>query len=426
MIPNWAGNHQFSAVAVEQPESMAALRRLVSDARRVRAAGQMHSFSRAADTAGVLVRLDRMGGAVEVDSTRRRARVPAGWTYADVAGALHGAGLALENLASVLHISVAGAVATATHGSGLRRGNLATQVAAVELVLGSGDVVEVDRTDTDGAGVVVALGCLGVVTALTLDVRPTYRVAQRVVQDVPLEALTERLEDVMCCGDSVSLFTTWRQDVVEQVWVKDEVPGEDVGRLDDKDALPGRGLDLLLDMGGTAATTDLDAVGAVAPPHVTAQRGTPGPWHQRLPHFRAAHNPASGAERQSEYMIDLAAGPAAARALRHVGPQLRDALIISEVRVAAADELWLSPMYGRETLCLHFTWNDDDPAVTHATSVVERALEPFEPRPHWGKLSHLDLATVADRYPAIEPMRALRDRLDPDRTFGNTLTDRLL
>lgn len=187
----------------------------------MRALGSGHSFSLVADSDGELVRLDGLPPMVEIDSGRSSVTVAAGMRYADVAAELYRKGLALPNMASLPHISVAGSCATGTHGSGDGLPCLSASVSALELVGPEGDLVELRREGGADvfSGVVVALGALGVVTRVTLDVEPAFEVAQRVRVEVPLEELGAGFDEVFGAAYSVSAFTDWRSGVA-RVWLK--------------------------------------------------------------------------------------------------------------------------------------------------------------------------------------------------------------
>jgi xylitol oxidase len=158
----------------------------------------------------------------------------------------------------------------------------------------------------------------------------------------------------------------------------------------------------------------------------TEQMGTVGPWHERLPHFRAEFTPSSGDELQSEYLVPRSSAAAALAAVAELAPLIAPVLQVGELRTIAADDLWLSSSYGRDSLAVHFTWLPDTAAVLPVVRAVEAALEPFAPRPHWGKVFDIAPEVVASRYPRLTDFRALRDELDPDRRFANAFVDRYL
>ncbi|WP_263648676.1 FAD-binding protein [Nonomuraea cavernae] len=389
-MTNWAGNIAFRARGVHRPTTLGELRRLVAGSPAVRALGSGHSFNEIADSPGELVALDRLPQAVEIDGAAARVRVGASVTYARLAPVLHASGLALANLASLPHISVAGSVATGTHGSGVANRSLAAAVSGLELVTADGSVTTLERGDADFPGAVVALGALGVVTTLTLDLVPAFELRQYVREDLPPGY---PFEQVMADGHSVSLFTDWRS---TRVWLKrrTELP-------------PG-------DWHGTRpAAGPRHPVPGMPAGSCTEQLGVPGPWHERLPHFRAGSPPSSaGDELQSEFLLPREHATEALAALTAVGDRIRPVLRISEVRTVAADDLWMSPSRDRDSVAVHFTWVKDWGAVLPVLTLVEDVLAPFDPRPHWGKLF--------TRWPSCpERFRELVRRYDPAGKFGN-------
>ncbi|KAB1910920.1 FAD-binding protein [Micromonospora sp. AMSO31t] len=399
---NWAGNVTWSARARHEPATLDELRRLVARADRVRAVGTGHSFNRLGDTTGEQVSVTGLPPTVALDRDRGTVTVAAGLRYGDLATALHAEGYALANLASLPHISVAGAVATATHGSGPANGNLATAVAALELVTADGDLLTVDRADPRFAGMVVHLGALGVVTRLTLDVVPAFEVRQYVRLGLPRAALDTALD----AAYSVSVFTGWRSPRFDQVWVKQRA---------DQPPPPADWLDT------RAADTPQHPVPGMPGEVCTAQFGAPGPWHDRLPHFRLGFTPSSGDELQSEWHVARSDAAAAVAALDPAAGRIAAVLQVCELRTVAADGLWLSPNYERDTLAVHFTWVSDAEAVAPVLAEVEERLAPFAARPHWGKLFDRDPAAA---YPRHDDFRALLREFDPAGKFRTALLDR--
>ncbi|PWU50281.1 FAD-binding protein [Micromonospora sp. S4605] len=399
---NWAGNVRYAAHQFHRPDTVDELRRLVAGSDRIRAVGTGHSFNRLGDTGGDLVSLAGLPPSVRLDPQRRTVTVPAAMRYGDLATFLHEQGYALANLASLPHISVAGAVATGTHGSGPTIGNLATAVAGLELVTADGDLLTVDRSSDSFAGMVVGLGALGVVTRLTLDVVPTFDLRQYVRLDLPREALDAAFDSAY----SVSVFTDWRTPRLREVWRKQRA-----------DQLPPPA-DWL---GTTAADRPRHPVPGMPAENCTAQLGEPGPWHERLPHFRLGFTPSSGEELQSEYHLPRAAAAEALAALDEVAHLIAPVLQVCELRTVAADDLWLSPNQGRDSLAVHFTWVADAAAVLPVVAAMEERLAPFAPRPHWGKVFGLAPDAVAATYPRYADFTALLRRLDPHAKFHTDL-----
>jgi xylitol oxidase len=402
-VTNWAGNITYAAKELHRPDSLDALRSLVADRSHVRVLGSGHSFNEIAEPGadGILLSLTALPAEVDVDTTARTVRVGGGVRYAELARVVHERGLALHNMASLPHISVAGSVATGTHGSGVANGSLASAVREVELVTADGSVLRIGRGESRFDGSVTALGALGVVTALTLDLEADYEVEQHVFTELPLEGLD--FETVASSAYSVSLFTDWRAPGFRQVWLKRRT---DQPLPDFPWAAP--------------ATEALHPVPGMPAVNCTRQLGVPGPWHERLPHFRADFMPSSGAELQSEYLLPRSYALEALHALDAIRTTVAPVLQTCEVRTVAADAQWLSPSFGRDTVALHFTWIEDTAAVLPVVRRVEEALDAFEARPHWGKVFTVPAEVLRERYPRLDDFAALAAELDPAGTFRNT------
>ncbi|WIE74936.1 D-arabinono-1,4-lactone oxidase [Curtobacterium sp. MCSS17_007] len=411
---NWAGNVTYRASALERPTSVAALQQLVAATPRLTALGSTHSFNGIADTDAVQVTLTDMPPVLEVDTDRRVVRVAAGMTHAQVASGLEARGWALANLASLPHISTAGAVATGTHGSGVRNPSLAQAVIGLELVRASGDVVRVDGSSPDGAldAHRVALGALGVVTAVELAIEPTFQVATTVHLDLLWDAVTAQFDAVMSDAYSVSMFTSFDDRGARQVWTKHRVDEPDPSV--DLVALGARRAD------GPVHPGENDAAS------VTEQGGVPGPWAERLPHFRSTFEPSTGAEIQAEYLIPAEHAVAALEALRPLESVFAPLLIAAEVRTIAADTAWLAPSSGRQSVGLHFTFRRDAEAVAAVVVRIEELLAPFDPRPHWGKVSAASVERLHEAYPRLDDFAALARDTDPTGRFRNAFLARLL
>jgi alditol oxidase len=413
-LTNWAGNHQFSATSLHQPESIEQVQEVVRSSRSLRVLGSAHSFNDIADSPGELLSLARLPRAIRIDPAPPSVTIDGPLRYGDLCGLLEDAGFALHNLASLPHISVAGACATGTHGSGDRSGCLSTAVSAMEIVTADGDIARFGR-DRDPAifdGAVVSLGGLGVVVRLTLDVQPTYQMRQDVYEDLPLAALERRFDELTSSADSVSFFTTWRGPNVDQVWLKRRVTA-------------GQAVEPAAELfGAVRATVPLHPIPGMSADACTTQLGVVGPWHDRIPHFRLDHTPSSGNELQSEYLVPRDRAIDAIVAIDGVRDRVAPLVQVSEIRTIAADELWMSPSYGRPSVAVHFTWLPDWSAVRNVLPIVERALRPFDPRPHWGKLFTMPPDEVRSRYPKLRDFVSQLRRYDPDGTFRNSFLDR--
>lgn len=410
---NWAGNVRYASARTHNPTTLDQLQETVAAASRVKVYGARHSFNAITDTDADHICLDRMDHSLSFDEQRGTVTVSGGITYGVLCAALHRAGRAIHNTASLPHITLAGAVATATHGSGDGNGVLATAVTGLELVRADGELVTLSRGQ-DGeefAGAVVGLGALGVVHRLTLQTEPAFVMQQEVYENVPMAQANEQFDAIFSDAYSVSFFIDWQEERVNEVWLK--------RRLDDGAAqTPAPTFH-----GGTLATRELHPIAAMDPTGCTPQMGIPGPWHERLPHFLVDSVPASGNELQTEYFVARAHAVGAMAALISLREEMRDVLKISEVRSMAGDDLWLSMAYGQETVALHFSWNNDWPAVSRLLPQVEERLAPFAPRPHWGKLATLSGAEIQARYPKAAAFRALAQRYDPQGKFRNEYLD---
>lgn len=400
---NWAGNVAFGAKRIHEPESIDAVRQIVEGSRRIHALGRGHSFSRIADTADDLVLLDGLPKTLKVDSVNSTVRVTSGMTYTELAEGLHRAGFAVANTASIADISIAGACATGTHGSGDDQRVLAASVAAIQFVVADGNLVELRRDiDRDHfPGSVVTLGALGIVTQLTLDIEPAYEMSQQVHLGVPLELLEDRLDDVFSAGYSVSLFTDWNSGEAS-VWVK---------RRTDQPASKWTA--------GRPAHRGVHPVPGMSPELCTEQLGVVGPWHERLTHFRPQPRSEAGDELQSEVFLPRAAAQRAIPALREIGGLIAPALLVSEIRTVRADDLWLSPAYGRNSVAFHFTWTADESAVLPAIAAIEERLMPLDPRPHWAKLTTMNPRQIISGYERAPDFERLMVKYDPTFKFRN-------
>ena len=410
---NWAGNYKYQAKNIHQPKTMDDLRELVRTNEKVRALGSRHSFNGIADSTQTMISLQHFDRVISLDKERLTVTVEGGIRYGELSQALHAEGFALHNLASLPHISVAGACATATHGSGAGNKNLATAVSSMELVKADGEIITISR-ENDGEtfnAMVVGLGGFGVVTKLTLDIQPTFDVQQDIYENLPLRELENHFEEIMSSGYSVSLFTDWETETINQLWVKRIV--KDGEKLSAPANLHGT----------TPAAKRMHPIAKISAENCTEQMGIPGAWQDRLPHFRMDHTPSSGEELQTEYFVARDDAYAALLAINSIREQVAPLLMISEVRTIAADDLWMSMCYKQDCVALHFTWKMDQPAVMKFLPVLEAALAPFHPRPHWGKVFTMSAAQLESSYERMQENRHLHSKNDPQGTFRNALLD---
>jgi xylitol oxidase len=404
---NWAESFHYGFEDCLYPSSLEELRDIVARAPTIKALGSRHSFNAIADGSLALSLAELPLDAV-IEANGTRVSVGGQCTYGELALFLERHQLAVHNLASLPHISIAGAIATATHGSGDRNGNLATAVAALEFVTADGSLVTVSRGDADFDGMVVHLGALGIVSRVTLDVQPEFDVAQTVYEGLAWDRLLDNLDTIMASAYSVSVFTQWA-DRAGTIWLKRTV-GDDPWPAEIH--------------GATRATLKRHPIIGLDPQNATEQLGQYGRWSDRLAHFKMGFTPSSGAEIQSEFHVSRRHGAAAISALLAIREKFAPLVQSGEFRTVAADRLWLSPQYGNDTLSIHFTWVRDQAAVDAAVVHVERALAPFRPLPHWGKV--FAGRHVGADYEKLQDFTRLRDRMDPQRKFSNPWLEKVV
>ena len=413
---NWAGNYTYRATRLHQPETVEQLQELVSRGDKLKALGTRHSFNDIADSSEDLISLEQFDQVVALDRESHTVTVEAGIRYGQLCQWLHREGFALHNLASLPHISVAGACATGTHGSGDRNGNLATAVSAIEMVTGDGELVTLSQEHQQEQfhGAVVGLGGLGVVTKLTLDIIPTFEMRQDVYENLPLAQLEEHFDALVSDAYSVSLFTDWQSAAFNQIWLKSYVADGASFELE-----PGL-------FGATPATKPLHPIASLSAENCTEQMGIRGPWHERLPHFRMDFTPSSGEELQSEYLVPRQHAFAALSAINQLQGHIAPLLQISEVRTIAADNLWMSPCYQQACVSIHFTWKKNWPAVRNVLPLIEDGLAPFDARPHWGKLFTMHPGQVQSLYEKLPAFQKLLQHYDPRGKFRNAFLDKYI
>ena len=408
-LTNWAGNLSYSTDHLHEAASVEQIRSLLRSQEKVKVLGTRHCFNSIADSRHNLLSLKPMHEVVALDAGARTVTVDAGITYGQLCPYLDSKGFALHNLASLPHISIAGACSTATHGSGERNGNLATAVSALEIVTAAGEVVKLSRK-SDGEvfrGAVVGLGALGVITRITLDTQPTYTMRQYVYENVPLDQVKEHFDEIQSSGYSVSLFTDWQKKRINELWIKSRVGGEPAF------AAPAEFF------GAKLAVRNLHPIAELSAENCTEQMGVSGPWYERLPHFRWGFTPSAGKELQSEYLLPRRNAVDAILAVERLRDQVTPHLLISEIRTVAADDLWMSTCYRQPSVAIHFTWKQDWPAVRRLLPVIEKELSPFQPRPHWGKLFTLSPAGLRSRYEKLADFIQLATKYDPKGKFRN-------
>jgi len=414
-ITNWAGNLTYGTTNIEYPTSVDALQQLVKKYNKVKVLGTRHCFNTIADSKDRFISLRDMNKIIALDQQAQTVTVEGGIKYGELAPWLNEKGYALHNLASLPHISVAGAITTATHGSGVKNGNLSSAVEALELVKADGSIVHLSRKDGDHFyAAVVGLGALGVITKVTLKVQPTYMMRQYVYEQLPLTQLPKNFDAIMSAGYSVSLFTDWTSDHINEVWVKSKVSGNAVSTAS-------QGF-----FGAKPATKNLHPIITLSAENCTEQLGVPGPWYERLPHFKMGFTPSSGKELQAEYFVPWSHAVDAIFAIQNMGKTISPHLFISEIRSIAADNLWLSPCYKQACATIHFTLKQETEAVMNLLPLIEKALEPFHAKPHWGKLFTMPAAKLTSLHPQLNDFKKIAGEYDPQGKFRNAFLERNL
>jgi xylitol oxidase len=413
-LRNWAGNIEYSTDRVQTSSSLEQVQDFVKTQNKLKVLGTRHCFNNIADSKDGFLSLKPMDEVISLDPAKRTVTVAAGITYGQLCPYLDSKGFALHNLASLPHISVAGACSTATHGSGQKNGNLATAASGLEIVTADGKAVNLSR-ERDGEifnGAVVGLGALGVITKITLDIQPSFMMRQYVYENLPLSELKERFDAIESSGYSVSLFTDWQKQRINELWIKSRIEeGQEFHATPDF-------------FGAKLATRNMHPIAALSAENCTEQMGVPGPWYERLPHFRMGFTPSAGKELQSEYFVPRQHAVEAILAVERLHDQVSPSLLITEIRTIAADNLWMSPCYKQDCVTIHFTWKPDWPAVSKLLPVIENELAPFDARPHWGKLFTTSPAELRRIYKKMPEFVDLSKRYDPQGKFRNDYLNR--
>jgi alditol oxidase len=418
-LKNWAGNLTYNTDNVVNPKSVKDLVKNVQRVQKMRTLGTRHCFNTIADSKDNLITTKHLLNILEIDHKNLKVKVEGGIKYGELAPFLEKGGFALHNLASLPHISIGGACATATHGSGVTNGNLATAVLAMEIVNAKGEIITLSKENSGDKfnGAVVGLGALGPVISLTLAIQPTFQVRQDVYQNMPMSNLDKHFDEIMSAGYSVSLFTDWQNNNINEVWIKSKYRAELGKKIEGKEPAKPEFF------GGKLATKNLHPIAELGAENCTDQMGVLGAWHDRLPHFKMGFTPSSGKELQSEFFVDRKDAVAAMKAVEKLHAKIGPLLMITEIRTIAADNLWMSTAYKRDSVAIHFTWKQEVEGVMALLPEIEAALEPFNYRPHWGKIFTIDPKKLQARYEKLADFKALVAEFDPDGKFRNEFLD---
>jgi alditol oxidase len=408
-LTNWAGNFEFGTDNVTPAASLEQVRNFVKNQDKLKALGTRHCFNKIADSTHALLATKPLDHVISLDAEARTVTVEPGISYGQLAPYLDDRGFALHNLASLPHISVAGSCTTATHGSGVKNGNLSSAVSALELVIGSGDVVKLSRKrDPDKFhAAVVGLGALGVITKITLDIQPKYTMRQVLYENLSMDQLKNHFDGIESSAYSVSLFTDWQEHQFSEVWLKSRIENDKPFQAPPEF------------FGATLAKKNLHPIVALSAENCTEQMGVPGPWYERLPHFRMGFTPSAGKELQSEYFVPYQHGVDAILAVERLRDQITPHLLITEIRTIAADQLWMSPCHQQACVAIHFTWKPEWEDVRKLLPQIEKELAPFQARPHWGKLFTMAPEKLRAQYKKLPDFIELAKTYDPKGKFRN-------
>ncbi len=415
-LANWAGNYQYQSEANVIPSNAEDFKSQLKRLKKAKALGTRHCFNNIADTTGTQLSTQKLEEVFELNTEELTVTVGAGIKYGTLGTYLQENGWALHNLASLPHISVGGACATATHGSGIGNGNLSSAVRGYELLTANGNTQWYDalsQPEKFYAGV-VNLGALGIITKIKLAIEPTFNVSQVVYENLPMEALKDNFDVIMGSGYSVSLFTHWLDKNINQVWVK--------SKLASNEGIPAQA-DFF---GAKPSPVDLHPIKEISAENCTPQLGVPGPWHERLPHFKMNFMPSAGAELQSEFFIPRKLAYQGIMAVEKLKDQIHPALLVTEIRTIAADKFWMSTAYNEDMIAIHFTWKQEPKLVMPLLPKIEAALEPFGVKPHWGKIFTLNPTILQSRYPKYQDFMKWKKELDPDDVFQNEFLQKWL
>lgn len=412
---NWARNFTYATNKFKYPACLNEVLEIVKTNSKLKILGSRHCFNKIADSNDLILSTDYLDQVISIDRKANTVTVQGGIKYGILAPYLDSQGFALHNLASLPHISIAGSISTATHGSGMKNGNLATAVLALEFILADQKSLMVDKESANDQlnACLVGLGAIGVISSVTLKIQPCYQMSQQVFLNLPFEQLDANFNEILSCAYSVSLFTDWQTNVISQVWLKNRVGGVINEYADEF-------------FGARPAKGNMHPIAGHSAEFSTEQSGVEGKWYERLPHFKMGFTPSSGQELQTEYFVAHHHGLAAIKAIRVLKNTLGPYLLVSEIRTVASDNIWMSPCYKRASVALHFTWKPDWENVKNILPLIEEALRPFHPRPHWGKMFTLTPAAVRQEYEKLPDFRQLATMYDPEGKFRNEFLDRYI
>ncbi|MCB0838317.1 MAG: FAD-binding protein [Bacteroidetes bacterium] len=412
---NWAGNLEYHAKLFHEPANIETVQAIIKESQKIRALGSKHCFNHIADSNFAQISSRSFNKLISIDSAKMTATIGAGAKYGEVVEELHNQGYAIHNLASLPHITIGGAIATSTHGSGIKLGNLGAPVIGMKFVNGKGEIVNLSVEDDAETlnGVITHLGAFGLITELTLKIEPAFDVRQDIYLSLPVANLLENFNEIMGAGYSVSLFTDYQTDTVNQVWIKSRM---DQGGFESGSEF----------YGAIPADRNVHPIIEISAENCTEQMGNPGPWYDRLPHFKMNFTPSNGVELQAEYFVPLEHGAEAYQEISKLKDLIKPYLMISEIRTIAANEQWMSPFYKQDSVAFHFTLEQDWEGVKGILPEIEKALTPFNVKPHWGKMFTLEPSVLQSRYANLNKFKEFVAEHDPEGKFRNEFMEKYL
>ncbi|MEV5985540.1 D-arabinono-1,4-lactone oxidase [Streptomyces sp. NPDC052051] len=424
---NWAGNVTARPVREVTPASVeelsAAVRKAAEDGLTVKAVGTGHSFTAAAATDGVLIRPQLLTGIREIDRAAGTVTVEAGTPLKRLNVALAREGLSLTNMGDIMEQTVSGATSTGTHGTGRDSASIAAQLKGLELMTADGSVLTCSAEENPDvfAAARIGLGALGIVTALTFAVEPVFLLTAR-EEPMPLDKVLAEFDELRAENEHFEFYwfphtdstTTKRNN-------RSAGPERPVGRVSGwfEDEFLSNNVFQVANWVGRAAPATIPAIAGLSSRLLSARTYTDIP-------YKVFTSPRRVRFLEMEYAVPREALPETLRELKAMID--RSNLRISfpvEVRTAPADDITLSTASGRDSTYIAVHMFRGTPYQAYFTA-AERIFTAHEGRPHWGKVHTRDAEYLAEVYPRFGEFTALRDRLDPDRRFGNRYLRRVL
>lgn len=424
---NWAGNVTSRPVREVSPASAEeladAVRKAAEDGLRVKTVGTGHSFTSIAATDGVLVRPHLLTGIRRIDREAMTVTVESGTPLKRLNVALAREGLSLTNMGDIMEQTVAGATSTGTHGTGRDSASIAAQIRALELVTADGRLMTCSPTENPEvfAAARIGLGALGVVTALTFAVEPVFLLTAR-EEPMSFDRVTSEFDALHAENEHFEFYWFPHTDNCNTKRNNRSAgPAAPPGRLSGwiEDELLSNGIFQVACTVGRAVPPLIPSIAKVSSRALSARTYTDVP-------YKVFTSPRRVRFLEMEYALPREAAVAALRELKAMVE--RSPLKVSfpvEVRTAPADDIALSTASGRESAYIAVHLYKGTPHRAYFTA-VERIMTAHGGRPHWGKVHTRDAAYFAKAYPRFAEFTALRDRLDPERRFGNDYLRRVL